>query len=355
MNLQDYLLPLFYKPLWYLKKLRGQTIPLAFYCADPLDYYMFQPICDHLDMPVAYIAKNKKTRDFFSARNIPYVRFPAFPDVVIMARHAAYKFPVKAIRKIGFDHGLYQFKRWTSSKYYNLFDVYFVSSPRQTELARERGINTTRAIGYPKLDKLFNGAIDADRLNALRRDLKLDPQKKTIIFTSTWNIGGLSALDRWVDRVGELTETYNVLLTVHTWSDPAAIAKLRRVPGAVYLDAFDISPYLPLCDVFVGDYNSLIGEFCALDKPIITFRVPLSSRAVPEVHALIGRISYQIDTFDEIIPALRHCIAHPDEKSAERQKANSVFYLKLDGKAGKRAAKYIRVFTNGERMHETLS
>jgi len=355
MNLQDYLLPLFYKPIWYLHKLRGKTISLAFYCADPLDYFMFQPILKHLKMPLTYIAKNKKTRQFFKINNIPYLPYPAFPDAVIMARHEAYKFPVSSIKKIGFDHGLYQFKRWTASKYYNLFDTYFVSSEQQVKLAQDRGITTTRAIGYPKLDKLFNGQIGPDVLDKMRRELNLDPSKKTVIFTSTWDVGGLSALKRWVDRVHELTADYNVLLTVHTWSDSDSIQKLRNVPGAVYLDAFDISPYLPLCDVFVGDYNSLIGEFCSLDKPIITFRVPLSNRAVPEVHELIGRLSLQIDTFDEIIPALERSIENPNEKSEERQKANKIFYLKLDGKAGQRAAEDIRVLTSGEENHEAVS
>ena len=349
MSLQDYLLPLFYKLAWLIQKMRGKTIPLTFYCADPLDYYMFQPIRNHIGQEVEYIAKNKKTRNFFDKHTIAYRRYPAFPDVVIMARHAAFKFPVHAIKKIGFDHGLYQFKRWTSSKYYNLFDIYFVSSPRQVELAKERGITTTRAIGYPKLDKLFNGDIDKETLDKFRLELNLDPNKKTVIFTSTWDVGGLSALNRWVDRVGELTSKYNILLTVHTWSDPKSIEKLRRINGAVYLDAFDIAPYLPLCDVFVGDYNSLIGEFCALNKPIITFRVPLSERAVPEVHQLIGTISIQIDTFDEIEKALERCIKNPDEKSDERQRANKIFYLKLDGQAGRRAAEYIRAISGGEK------
>ena len=67
---------------------------------------------------------------------------------------------LKKIVKIGFDHGLYQFKRWTSAKYYNDFDIYFVSSEQQVKLAKKRGITTTKAIGYPKLDPAFDGTYD---------------------------------------------------------------------------------------------------------------------------------------------------------------------------------------------------
>ncbi len=86
---------------------------------------------------------------------------PSFPNIVIMARQTPYKFPVNKIVKIGFDHGLYQFKRWTSPKNYNGFDVYFVSSSDQVRIANSMGINTVKAIGYPKLDKAFNGTVNA--------------------------------------------------------------------------------------------------------------------------------------------------------------------------------------------------
>ena len=33
-----------------------------------------------------------------------------------------------------------------------------------------------------------------------RYDLNLDKNKPTIIFTSTWNVDGLSALDKWIDK-----------------------------------------------------------------------------------------------------------------------------------------------------------
>jgi CDP-glycerol glycerophosphotransferase (TagB/SpsB family) len=328
--------------MWHLAKLFKSTKSIGFYCADPLDYSMFLPIKMHLDLPVTYIAKNAKTRRFLKEMKIPYKRYPAFPDVMIMARQTAYKFPQNNIVKIGFDHGLYQFKRWTSSKYYNLFDVYFVSSENQVEVARSRGINTTVAIGYPKLDQAFDGTYDKEALDRIKNDLGLDPKKKTIIFTSTWDVAGLSALSSWIDNVHTLTDKYNILVTAHTWTDKSHIEKLRNINGAVYLGEIDVTKYLLISDVFVGDYNSMIGEFCALDKPLITFKTPDSDRSIPAVKELLAGISIQIVNFDEIESAIERCLANPDELSEARGKANELMHYKLDGQAGKRAADIIK-------------
>ncbi len=342
MTIFDRLLPLVYRPFWYIVHSFGKTLKIAFYAADPLDYEMFLPIAKHLDFSFEIIAKNRKTRDYLKTKGIPYKRYPAFPEIVVMGRHAAYKFPVKRIKKIGFDHGLYQFKRWTRPKMYNLFDIYFVSSQTQVLNSRERGIHTTKAIGYPKIDKAFNGEITDDRLHSIRERLHIDPHKKTIIFSTTWDVSGLSALQRWINRVGELKNNYNILLTAHTWTKKKYLDQLRAIEGTHYIDAFDITEYLLISDVFVGDYNSLIGEFCALNKPIITFKVPESDRTVPDVYKMIHRLSIQVDTFDEIPGAIKTCLENPQEKEAARRQANQTMFFALDGKAGERAAAYIR-------------
>jgi CDP-glycerol glycerophosphotransferase (TagB/SpsB family) len=326
-----------YKLGWYIAKLFNKNRELVFYCADPLDYEMFLPIKKYLP-DVEIIAKNNKTRDYLDSKGVSYLRMPVFPKAVIMARHAPYKFAVDKIIKIGFDHGLYQFKRWTSPENYNRFNRYFVSSPEQVKTAKTLGITSTKAIGYPKLDNAFNGTYNEDFRNNIKSDLNLDSNKNTIIFTSTWDIDGLSALDRWIDRVEELTDKYNVLVTVHTWTDKNKIAKLKAIKNAFFLDKFDVTTYIMIADVFIGDYNSLIGEACALNKPIITFKVPESKRAIKDVREMIKNISIQINDFDEIQDAIEQSIANPSAKEVERKNANEIMYLALDGKAGKRAA-----------------
>lgn len=328
-----------YKFIWHLKKI-FKLEEIIFYCADPLDYEMFLPIQKYL-LKITVVAKNKKTKDYLREKKIEYKTMPVFPKVVIMGRHEHYKFPVEQIVKIGFDHGLYQFKRWTSSKNYNGFNTYFVSSQDQVNKAKARGINSTVAIGYPKLDNAFNGVYDKEYLELIKRKVKIDPNKKTIIFTSTWNVDGLSQIHKWIDKVHMLTDKYNILLTAHTWTAKNYLTKLKEVKNAFYLEDFDITPYLMIADYFVGDYNSLMGEFCAFNKPIISFKVPSSDRAIPEVVELIKKISVQIENFDEIYDAINSYLQNPNLKADERQKANQILFYKLDGKAGERAANII--------------
>ncbi len=332
-----------YKLALYIAKLFNKNKKLVFYCADPLDYEMFIPIKKHLPQ-IDIIAKNKKTRKYLDDKDISYFRMPIFPEAVIMARHSPHKFPVKKIIKIGFDHGLYQFKRWTSPENYNRFDMYFVSSLEQVKTAGKLGITTTKAIGYPKLDNAFNGTYDEKYLQNLKSELGLDKSKRTIIFTSTWNVDGLSALDKWIDHVEKLTNKYNVLITVHTWTHPKKIEKLKEIKNAFFLNSFDVTPYLMISDVFVGDYNSLIGEACALDKPIITFRVPESNRSIKEITQMIESISIRINSFNDIKNAIEQSLANPNELKSERAKANKIMFLALDGKAGHRAAKKIEQY-----------
>mgnify|MGYP000987883692 CR=1 FL=1 len=339
-----------YKLAWYVAKLFGRNNELVFYCADPLDYEMFLPIKKHLSK-VEIVAKNKKTRNYLESKGIPYLRMPIFPKSVIMARHSPHKFPVEQIIKIGFDHGLYQFKKWTSPENYNRFNRYFVSSTEQVKTAQALGINTTKAIGYPKLDNAFNGTYNDNFLNNLRHKLNLDINKRTIIFTSTWNIDGLSALDKWIDKVEKLTDKYNVLITVHTWTDKNKIEKLKAIKKAFFLDKFDVTTYIMISDVFIGDYNSLIGEACALNKPIITFRVLESKRSIKEITQMIESISIRINEFDEIHAAIEQSLTNPDELKSERNKANKIMFLALDGNAGKRAADEIGNLLKQIRKH----
>lgn len=329
-----------FKLFWHINNLLKLNREIVFYCADPLDYEMFIPIKKYLSK-ITIVAKNKKTKKYLSGIGVSYISLPVFPKVVIMARQSPYKFPVDQIIKIGFDHGLYQFKRWTSPKNYNGFDVYFVSSNEQVRIAKTMGITTTKAVGYPKNDNAFNGIYNEEFINKLKKEIKIDVDKKTIIFTSTWDVAGLSALNKWIDKIHTLTDDYNILVTVHTWTSPKLIEKLQSIKGVIYLDELNMTPYLMIADLFVGDYSSIIGEFCALDKPLITFKVASYDRSIPEVQELIKKISIQINNFNEIYDAIKISLKNPLDKTKERKEANEILFYKLDGEAGKRAAQEI--------------
>lgn len=329
-----------YRAWWHLQRKLGRSPRLVLYCADYLDYVALAPVHKHLP-GAAVVAKNRKVRDELARHDVASTLWPAFPQAVVMARHALHKFPEPRIVKIGLRHGAYHFKEFIKAERYNAFDLYLMTSEREVELAERLGIRCAKAAGFPKLDPAFDGSYSREHLDAFRKQISVDPGKPVVLFSATWDRSGMSAIGRWYTRLGELADEYNILVTVHPWTSRRFVKVIQQTPEVRFLADKDVLPYLVLADVMVADTSSIIAEFCALDKPIITFRVPQAHRSSAEVASIIGDISLQIDDFREIHLAIKQSLQKPEEKSDQRRQANKVFFLALDGKAGQRAAMQI--------------
>jgi len=341
MTFSYYLFKFPYVLIGALCRLVKKSAGIIVYCSDPLDYIILEPVFKHLP-PIQFVAKTKKTAAFLRRKGIATGRLPSFPEAVIMCRHATHKFPDKKIIKIGLRHGAYHFKEFAGTDYYNAFNLYLVTSEREVEIASQKGIRTVKAVGFPKLDSAFNGKYNDDYLARYRQQAGIDPKKKTLIFTSTWDKSRMSAIDRWIDKIDGLSQKYNVLITVHPWQSEKYKRKLRAMSGIYFIDEPDVLPYLMISDLLVGDTSSIIAEFCALDKPIITFKIPTAKRLVPEITDLLREISIQIDNFEELEPAIAQYRQTPDLKREQRQHANQTMFGSLDGRAGWRAAQLIK-------------
>lgn len=341
MVLSQYLIQYPYSAVWHGLRALKKNPRVVFYCADYLDYVVFEPVQKYLpSLPV--VAKNKRVQHELEKHRIECKVWPTFPQAVIMVRHALHKFPESKIVKIGLRHGAYHFKEFIQAKKYNAFDLYLMTSQKEVELAEKMGIHVAKAVGFPKLDPAFNRTYSEKYLNALRNKMAFDPQKPILVFSSTWDQSGMSAIGKWYKRLGELTDHYNILVTVHPWASKHFVKIIKRTPGVYFISDKNVLPYLMLADIMIADTSSIIAEFCALNKPIITFKVPQRSRSAVEVGKIIADISIQIDHFEEIHHAIKQCLEKPDEKADQRRRANKTFFLKLDGKAGERAAEEIK-------------
>lgn len=337
MVLSQYLIQYPYRAIWHGLRTLKKNPKVVFYCADYLDYVVFGPVQKVLpSIPV--VAKSKRVQHELRKHNIVCSLWPAFPEAVIMARHALHKFPEPGIVKIGLRHGAYHFKEFIKAKRYNAFDLYLMTSQKEVELAEKMGIHVAKVVGFPKLDPAFDGSYSKKCLDALRNKIAFNPQKPILIFSATWDQSGMSAIDKWCKQLGELTDHYNILVTVHPWTSKHFVNIIKQTPKVYFIPDKNVLPYLMLADIMIADTSSIIAESCALNKPIITFKVPGSSRSTPEVRRIIADISIQIDNFEEIHNAIKQCLEKPNEKSDQRRRANKTFFLKLDGKAGKRAA-----------------
>ncbi len=337
MVFSKYLLTIPYCAVWHLLKLLNKLEPMVFYCGDPLDHFVFAPVLKHLGI-VTYVADKKAAKEFLQGHGIKFINWPAFPEVVIMARHSTHKFPCSAIIKIGMRHGAYHFKRMTSSASYNEFDLYLMTSEQDVQVGHSHGVKSAQAVGFPKLDPAFDNTINDGVLDELKSRLNHDPAKPTVLFTATYDASGMSAIGMWHDKLSGLTNKYNVLVTTHPWIDKIYKQTIKQTPDVYLIDDYDILPYIKIADVVVGDTSSILAESCALDKPMITFEINKAKRSLDEIDTLIKSISYRVSGFDQLSGTIEHALAHKTELAEARAQANQIFFDKLDGKAGERAA-----------------
>jgi hypothetical protein len=335
-----YLTSPFYRATWQALRLFRKKRKIVLYCDDALDAVLFRNVQKHLN-PVQIVAKNRQVRKKLKTLGYFSRLMPSFPDAVIMFRNTAWKFPCKKIIKIGFDHGAYNFKRFSKAHYYNRFDAYFMSSEAEVIRAKKRGITTVRTIGFPKIDPVFDGSINPRQLRDLASKIGLDPKKKTLLFSSTWDGSGMSAIHKWYDRISSLKDRYNLMVTVHAWMSERYRTELKNNHDLIFIDDYEILRYIMIADVCIGDTNSLLAEFCLLDKPIITFRVPTTARTMADITELIEKISVRIDHFEELAPAVEKILKNGDGLSAQRKEAVKITLGEPDGKAGMRAAEEI--------------
>ncbi|MBN2829312.1 MAG: CDP-glycerol glycerophosphotransferase family protein [Candidatus Cloacimonetes bacterium] len=328
-----------YWKTWLLLKLFRKKKQGCFYCGDLLDLEIFNPIQKYLQ-PLPIVAKNRKIQRQLREIGINAKLMPVFPDFVIMTRHAAWKFPVKQIKKIGLRHGPYHFKEFTDARNYNAFNLYIMTSSEDVRRGAKAGINSAIGLGYPKLDNAFNGTYSPLFLEELKLKHSLNKTKKTILFSATWEDSGMSAVNRWAGRLNELTEKYNVLVTLHPWTKPETREFIRHTEGVILIDDLNLIPWIMISDVCIGDTSSVIAEFSALNKPIVTFIVETGKRLTPEIKELIRSISLQIVDFEELKPALRE-ITRGDRFSEARAEANRLMFNNLDGTAGIKTASAI--------------
>ena len=93
-----------------------------------------------------------------------------------------------------------------------------------------------------------------------------------------------------------------------------------------------------MADILVGDTSSIIGEFCSLNKPIISFVVKESGRLNPEIIKMLNEISYRVHSFEDLKNTLSIAINNNNLHSENRKKHTSIMFSNMNGHSGKTAA-----------------
>ncbi len=341
MNFSKYIIYYPYLLAWYSSKLFKKKKNVDFYCGNIVDYICIKKVIEHFP-EMRIVAKNRKIKKSLSEYGVKSIVYPTYPDIVVMCRHSARKFPLKSIAKIGLRHGPYHFKNFINSKYYNEFDNYLFTSEYENQIAKKLGINNGLGVGYPKIDDAFDGTIKDSELEKLKSELKIDKRKATLIFTATWNKTTYSAVNLWYNRLDELKDKYNILVTVHDWTTSDVKSRIKETSGITFIEDKEVLPYLMIADILIGDISSIIAEFCALDKAMITFRVEEGKRISQEITDMLESMTYRVDSFEELIPVIEEAIQDKGAKHRKQRKINNEkIFGTLDGKAHLRAKEVI--------------
>lgn len=311
-----------------------------FYADNLLDYIIFKNIHTYLK-EVKIVSKNKSVQEELRSIGVESDVYPVFPKTIIMARHSLHKFPSSQIKKIGLRHGAYHFKSFISPKKYNRFDLFLLTSDYEVNEARQIGITSAMSGGFPKIDDLFK-ADSIKNSKKLKSEL-FDNDKKTILFTATWEKSGLSALDKWYDKLDKLSEKFNILVTVHPWTDEKKINKIKSTPKVHFIQGNDLTYYLLMADIMVADTSSIIAEYNALNKPIISFKVQVKGRLTDKIVEILENLTIRIETYDDLVDFLENeKIYEPNIELSNYY--NKIFFDLPLGNHGKKASDIIKSF-----------
>lgn len=322
---------------WQVRRVFGKLDEAVFYLDYEHDYFIIEHLLPHLNFPYRLVARNRKLAQNLRAKGVEAGVWPAFPRRLIMTRHAFHRFPIGTIKKVGLKHGPWFFKKMIHPDKFNAFDLFVFISESEVKLARQAGVTTGVAGGYPRLDAFYDPRI-ISRSQAIRQQPGFDASKKTLLFTTTWDGSGMSAAHRWFDELHSLTEKFNILLSLHPMMSEGMKEKARSIPGVFFAGPEQLPAQMLAADMLVGDTSSALAEFCALEKPIITFTVDKGARLTPEIRTMIADISLQIENMDELPVAVSKYEMDASLKQAQRKHWTKVFFDDVTVSHGQKAA-----------------
>lgn len=144
-----------------------------------------------------------------------------------------------------------------------------------------RGLSNAKIIeeGYPRLDTLVNTPKEEVYEELRRSGVKVDPDKKIILYAPTWKGASFGKPDVSVDGFEELkkrldemidTDKYQVLVKVHqvVYSHiKEQLAKYDYVVPAT----MDANVILGVTDILISDYSSIYFDYLATGRPVLFY------------------------------------------------------------------------------------
>lgn len=188
--------------------------------------------------------------------------------------------------------------------------------------------------GYPRTDTLFENN-NEEKINELKKKLKLPLDKKVIVYVPTWRIRNKFDMHLDIEKMREeLSDEYILLIRIHHFS-----ASGYTIPADNKF-VFDFNNYHTvedlylLCDILITDYSSVMFDYGVLKKPMMFFTYDIREYA-DNLRGMYFDIEKEapgplVYTSDELICAISN-IDEEMEKCKGRVDAFNNKYVNFEG------------------------
>lgn len=207
----------------------------------------------------------------------------------------------------------------------HFFDLYLTSGPAVTQrfqaLKEKYGYFDVIETGWPKIDY-----IEGFDPSGLRRQHRIPEEKHVVLYAPTHSRRMQSAEALLPVLPSTIRDDEIWLCKPHELTDRSLLAALSALGSDRFrlIGDFDITPYLHLADVMVSDTSSVLYEFMALDKPVVTYRT-------------LDRADKGIDiqSPDQLRAAVDCCLSAPLAMADQRARHLAEVNPRLDGSIAK--------------------
>lgn len=274
------------------------------------------------------------------------------PDWIVLGNDNPYRGRVTA-RTALLYHGIGVKRVYYSAHLMNV-DLRFVEGPyRARELAKLFPDVRLEAIGFPKLDPLFQGT--AGRFDLATHGL--DPARPTILYAPTFFPSSIGRLPNdWPARLDDC----NIVIKPHQFSltktdyrdQQRRFARWAQYPN-VFVAGTDfpsLVPFMAVADMLISEASSALFEFAALGRPVIWcdfLKLRWSYRG-PFAFRLKRRMDQDIVAYHDVgahagspahlIEQVRAELESPERFAANRERITAELIGATDGRAAARAA-----------------
>lgn len=256
------------------------------------------------------------------------------PDAVIIPGNwVPHFFPGVKVR-IG--HGFAVAGKQNNFSIRGLFDLYCTlgqyDTPEFTRLSRIMGHFKVMETGWPKLDPLFDPAV---------APLTVTRDRPVVLYASTFT-KRLTSAPYLLDTVRALSRTgrWRWLVTLHPKLPADVVRQWRALEGEYlhYVETENVIPFLKAGDAMVCDTSSIMMEFMAQVRPVVTFRNG-GTAAAP--HLIDVTEPHQLEA------AIEHALARPPELMAHVSRYAEAIHTQRDGRSSERVLDAVESFIHG--------